>query len=87
VKRNDRIRADLPPRGRVLFDLLVKNNPIPITALFAAVNSTPGIYDQRQMQQRLGGIMTSINRCIRPEGLVVVPGEPRGTYRLRKCVT
>ena len=82
------VRKDLSPRAKIIFNLLLsRKGPVSVPCLFRAVNTTPGIYDNRQQQQRLGGPVTELNRRLRQDGYVVVPGEPRGTYRLRKVMT
>lgn len=80
------VRAEISGHVRKVFDFLCTREPVAIETLFAAVNSTPGIYDRKQMQQRLGGTITLLNRKLAPHGLRAVPGEPRGTYRIRETL-
>ncbi len=80
------IREKLNPQELIMFNALSRGGAKPISELFQALNKTPGIYDNRQMQQRLGGIVSRLNKHLAPFNYKTVPGEPRGTYRLRSTV-
>jgi hypothetical protein len=79
------IAAAVGGRERTVFDLLADCQPVTINVLFAAINNTPGIYDQKMKQMRIGGRISNLNRVLNRHGLRAVPGEPRGTYRIRGC--
>jgi hypothetical protein len=79
----DILSRSWPPEEKALFDLLKGGRPVLFARLFAAINKTPGIFDDRMMRSRIGPILTRLHTRVEPWGRVIVWGEPRGTCYLR----
>jgi hypothetical protein len=84
ARRNRAINMEASPQEVTIFKLLKGGEAIKIERLFAEVNETPGIYDRRMMQMRLGGIISRLNKRLNAFGQKAVAGEPPGTYRIRE---
>jgi hypothetical protein len=75
-------RENLPPAQRaVLLVLLTRRGvDVPVIALYRRLSDEKA--EPRYMQQRVGAILSKLNKGLADFGLMVKPGIGRRTYRL-----
>lgn len=77
-----KMRKKLPPTQAALLHVLIirRGRDVPIRKLYARLeNDNP---PPRYQQQRVGSVLTRLNRNLKPHNMVCKPGEQRRTYRL-----
>lgn len=80
-RRRQDIAHDWPPRQKALWGMLRnRNRDVPINRLYKRLG-LPETNDMRLKQQRLGAIITRINKNIEVTGRTIKPGIARHTYR------
>lgn len=66
-----------------LFMFDYKGRDVPITDMYTHMyRGAPDTIDFRQTQQRVGSLVSRINRGVKTLGEVIKPGELKRTYRL-----
>ena len=85
--QNERaIKKSLSPKQAILFVRLKHGRPMDIPGLFAQL--WPGealrFPTLRDKQQRLGPVVSGLNKVLCRHDLKVVPGKERGTYQLAR---
>ena len=74
--------TNLPPAQQRLFDALKGQGDVKIDVIFAAVYPDWPEAEPRYKQQRLGPVITRLNRRIAKDRMAVKPGDIKSTYRL-----
>lgn len=69
------------PAQRALLYALRKGQDVSVTRLYGRISITSR--DHRTMQQYIGSPISKLNRKLAEHGFRILPGEKRGTYRLR----
>lgn len=72
--------SKLPLRCQQIFDCLSGRGDVPAQELCRAIEKDISAFSDAQMY--LGSYITRLNRRIRGNGLQVIPGSMKGTYRL-----